>query len=465
MMNKIKIKHKLLIYSFLTQLLIICVLSFTLYDLYKKSIISNIDDGLDIIMLDVYNDLLESNDHTFEKAIFDLDLDEADEFDYKSLGIRLSKLENNQVITLKSNKFVDEFTLNMSEIYALAFETPLFKNKEGYFYEMAKVKVDDKSYIIEVITDDVYLQNSMQKLLKILFIISPLILLFSLISNYILIRKSFLPVKDILDNLRSIQSSSLSKRLERSNNNDEIDLLNQEINNLLQRLEISFEKISQFSSDASHELKTPLTIIRGEIEIALRKQRDISEYKKSLESCLDEILIIQQTVDDLLFLAKSDEQLEQNYYDVYLDEISLDAVKELQNFAKLKKIIVQSNIEHAMQIRGHSKLLKIAIKNVLKNAITFSHEYSKVVIRNYEEDDAYVISIEDFGIGIAFDDQEKIFEKFYRTDKSRNKESGGTGLGMAIVKKIIQIHHGVISLKSEENVGTTVIIKFFKEKK
>lgn len=97
------------------------------------------------------------------------------------------------------------------------------------------------------------------------------------------------------------------------------------------------KKISQFSADASHELKTPLTIIRGEIEIALRKDRNQDEYKETLSNCLDELITIQQTIDDLLFLAKNEhEVLEQNEEEIYLDEVSLEAYKEMQAFAKLK---------------------------------------------------------------------------------------------------------------------------------
>jgi signal transduction histidine kinase len=156
-------------------------------------------------------------------------------------------------------------------------------------------------------------------------------------------------------------------------------------------LESSFERISQFSSDASHELKTPLTIIRGEIEIALRKERSIDYYKDVLNSSLNEIIIIEKTIND---------------------------------------------------------------------AIQFSHKNSQIIVKSYKKESFFEISVQDFGIGIPLNEQEKIFEKFYRTDKSRNKNSGGTGLGMSILKKIIDIHKGKININSKENVGTTITISF-----
>ena len=174
--------------------------------------------------------------------------------------------------------------------------------------------------------------------------------------------------------------------------------------------------------------------------------------------------MIQNTIDDLLFLAKNENNIDTYEEDAYMDEITLEAIKELSLYAKLKNITIQSQIIDIFQIKGHTKLLKIAIKNILKNAISFSHENTNVIIKNYIEGNNLIISIEDKGIGIAQEEQNKIFEKFYRTDKSRNKESGGTGLGMAIVEKIISSHNGKIDLKSIENKGTTVKLIFTKNK-
>lgn len=132
----------------------------------------------------------------------------------------------------------------------------------------------------------------------------------------------------------------------------------------------------------------------------------------------------------------------------------------MQTFAKLKNINLICDIEEPLQINGHHELLKIAIKNILKNAIIFSYKNNTVTISNYKKEDAFIICIKDEGIGISIQDQEKIFDKFYRTDKSRNKDSGGTGLGMSIVEKIVKIHKGKIKIQSEENIGTKVYFLF-----
>ena len=221
---------------------------------------------------------------------------------------------------------------------------------------------------------------------------------------------------------------------------------------LLKRLESSFEKISQFSSDASHELKTPLTIIRGEIEVALRKERSNEEYKSVLNSSLNEIIIIEKTINDLLFLAKNEKDiLIDNQEDIYFDEIIDESINEVKSFAKLNQIEINFILEDTIEYKGYSNLLKIALKNVLKNAIQFSHKNSQIIVKSYKKENFFEISVQDFGIGIAENEQNKIFEKFYRTDKSRNKNSGGTGLGMSILKKIIDIHKGKINIHSKED--------------
>jgi signal transduction histidine kinase len=316
--------------------------------------------------------------------------------------------------------------------------------------------------IIEVATTKDMLWSHLDNLLYILSFIIPIILIFAIIAGNFLIYKSFSPIEKVLEELKNINASDLSARLNNTNNQDEINDLIIEINNLLTRLESSFERISQFSSDASHELKTPLTIIRGEIEIALRKDRSADEYKQSLKTSLDEVIVIEQTINDLLFLAKNEKDLITHDMKevLYFDEIIDESINEMKNFAKLNQIEIKFELVDTIEFKGYSNLLKIAIKNLLKNAIQYSNPNSIIIVKSFKNDGLFNISIQDFGIGIARNEQEKIFEKFYRTDKSRNKNSGGTGLGMSIMKKIIDIHKGIIKIKSEENSGTTIIISF-----
>lgn len=454
-MTNLSIKRKLLIYNIFIQVLILMLFSFSIYKTLEVSSKDKLEATLKVILLDIADDIIEH-----KKELDTREFDEEKEYKFEPLYIRLLK-EENKYKEIKNTNFPSEIKTKDNYLKTLTLNYIDFEYQEHYIISRLKIQMDENYYVLEVATNFSTINSTLENLIYILLFIVPVILVLSIIGGYFLIYKSFLPIEKLLQNLKNINASDLSKRLESKNKNDEIDLLSQEINNLLQRLEISFDKVSQFSSDASHELKTPLTIIRGEIEIALRKDRSSNEYKDTLSNCLDELITIQQTIDDLLFLAKNEhEVLEQNEEEIYLDEVSLEAYKEMQTFAKLKNIKLECQIKEPLQIKGHHKLLKIAIKNILKNAITFSHENSIVTISNYQDEDNQVICIEDKGIGISKEDQEKIFDKFYRTDKSRNKESGGTGLGMSIVEKIVKIHKGAIKLQSEENLGTKVYFIF-----
>ncbi|WP_258238556.1 sensor histidine kinase [Arcobacter sp. CECT 8986] len=456
-MNNLSIKKKLLIYNILIQTIILLLFSFSLYKTLESSSKDKLESTLKVIVLDVVDDIVEHKDR-LAKRVFN----EEKEYKFKPLYIRLLKVDDTYEV-VNSTTFPDDITEDIKQLNSIHKNSISFNYQKDYIISQMKLFLNNQNYVVEVATNFDAINSTLDNILYILFFIVPIILIISIIAGYFLIHKSFAPVENMLGNLKNINASDLSKRLKANNMNDEIDLLANEINNLLQRLQLSFEKISQFSSDASHELKTPLTIIRGEIEIALRKDRSIQEYKDSFENCLDEILVIQQTIDDLLFLAKEEyEVLEKTKEDVYLDEVTNEAYKEMLSFAKLRQIKLQCKIDEAIQIKGHHKLLKIAIKNIIKNAITFSFKNEEVCIKNYSDDKYFIISVKDKGIGISKKDQDKIFEKFFRTDKSRNKESGGTGLGMSIVKKIVKIHNGEIELKSQENKGTCVYFKFLK---
>lgn len=451
-MINLSIKRKLLIYNVLIQIFVIFLLSISIYKTLHISTLDKIQSSLKVIVLDIADDIMEHKGEIKQKVF-----DEEDEYKYKPLYVRLL---DNKFQVINSTKFPKEIPSSFHE-----FQEDMIHFQEFENYIVAEIKLTkyDEKYVLQVATNYKVLNDTMQNLFYILIFIVPIILIFAIIGGYFLVYKSFSPIENMLINLKEINSTTLSKRLKTTNINDEINSLGEEINSLLERLEISFEKINQFSQDASHELKTPLTIIRGEIEIALRKDRSSEEYKETLKSCLDEVLNIQQTVDDLLFLAKNENSDLILSEMVYIDEITTEAVNELLPIAKQKDIKLEVKIENNSQTVAHSKLLKVAIKNIIKNAITFSHEKSNVFIKNYLENGKIVISIEDKGIGIPKNEQKKIFEKFYRTDKSRNKVSGGTGLGMAIVEKIVKIHNGKIELESSENIGTTVKIVLNKE--
>jgi heavy metal sensor kinase len=453
--NKLSIKKKLLLYSFLIQIIILAIFSFSLYKALEISTLDKLQATLKVIILDVTDDLLE------KEQISAVTLDEEKEYKFEPLFIRILDNNNHEKLIQTSN-FPEDIEHNDNYLKNLELNTITFEEQNNYL--VSRIKIDfhkEKIVIIEIATTKEILTSTLEDILYILSFILPIVLIFSILGGNFLIYKSFLPIENILLELKQINAKDLSARLKSNKNKDEINQLVEEVNNLLKRLESSFEKISQFSSDASHELKTPLTIIRGEMEIALRKERLADYYKDVLNSSLNEIIIIEKTINDLLFLAKNEKDiLIDNQEDIYFDEIIDESINEVKSFAKLNQIEINFILEDTIEYKGYSNLLKIALKNVLKNAIQFSHKNSQIIVKSYKKGSFFEISVQDFGIGIEKNEQIKIFEKFYRTDKSRNKNSGGTGLGMSILKKIVDIHKGKINIHSKENIGTTITISF-----
>ena len=455
MTTNLSIKKKLLIYSFFIQLIILSIFSFSLYKAIEISTLDKFQATLKVIILDVTDDLKE------KESISDAVLNEEKEYNFEPLYIRI--LDNNtHKKIIQTTNFPED--IENDDIYLNKLKENIITFEEQNNYLLSRIKIDfnnSQKVIIEVATNKDMLWSHLDNLLYILSFIIPIVLIFAIIGGNFLIYKSFTPIEKVLEELKNITATDLSARLKSSNNQDEINELITEINNLLGRLESSFERISQFSSDASHELKTPLTIIKGEIEIALRKDRNIEEYKQSLKTSLDEVIVIEKTINDLLFLAKNEKDLIlKNMEVLYFDEIIDESINEVKNFAKLNNIKIKFDLIETSEFHGYSNLLKIAIKNILKNAIQFSHNNSEIIVKSYKEKGFFNISIQDFGIGIPLNEQEKIFEKFYRTDKSRSKNSDGTGLGMSIIKKIIHIHKRYIKVESIENIGTTIFISF-----
>ena len=455
MINNLSIKKKLLIYSFLIQAIILTIFSVSLYKALEISTLDKLQATLKVIILDITDDLLEKDKIT--NAI----LDEEKEYNFEPLYIRILDDYTHKMLiqtqNFPSNIEHDDNYLNKLKPSIITFE-------EQNDFLISRIKIDfhgEKNIIIEIVTTKEILTSTLENILYILSFILPIILILAVIAGNFLIYKSFSPIENILFELKQINANDLSARLKTTKNEDEINQLINEVNNLLSRLESSFERISQFSSDASHELKTPLTIIRGEIEVTLRKERTTDEYKNALNNSLNELTLIEQTINDLLFLAKNEKDLildkQENFY---FDELIDESINEIKSFAILHQVEINFVLEDSIEFKGFPNLLKIALKNALKNAIQFSHKNSQVIVKSYINDGIFNISIQDFGIGIPLNEQEKIFEKFYRTDKSRNKNSGGTGLGMSILKKIIDIHKGIIKITSKENIGTTIILSF-----
>lgn len=273
---------------------------------------------------------------------------------------------------------------------------------------------------------------------------------------YMLISKSLSNVQHVTNAAKAMQGEMAHSIIPKSHIAYEIDDLIETFNTLLSELQHAYAQVKQFGQNASHELKTPLTIIKGEVEVGLRKERTIPEYEQILEKVAKEVGVLHEVIEKILFLSSNTKNdLKKHFHEVYLDEVLLEAIEEKRPLCEPKGIHLIVETLQAQNLRGNATLLKIAIANLIDNAIKYSPQNATIHISL----NAHELSIRDEGMGIKQEAIEHVFEQFYRTQESKEIASG-SGLGLAIVKNIIDLHDLSITLESEEQKGTHVVIHF-----
>jgi signal transduction histidine kinase len=232
------------------------------------------------------------------------------------------------------------------------------------------------------------------------------------------------------------------------------------INVMLERLERSFEYIKEFSSSIGHELKSPLAIIKGESEVALRKERTAEDYQKALNVTLDEANRMIRIVEDLVFLAKLDYNPDNIKKEVF-DFIPFfrDIEKRAQTLAAQKQIDLTAAVpEISVTIAGKKLHLSRLFFNIIQNAVRFTPSRGKIHLTVHSRGDALMVSVSDTGLGISEEDLPKIFQRFFHKEQTEPENSGSIGLGLSIAKSIAKFHGGDIEVKSKPGEGATFTV-------
>jgi heavy metal sensor kinase len=314
------------------------------------------------------------------------------------------------------------------------------------------------TYVIQVATHTRFIRNSLSHFKGIMLAAFPIILVLGSLGGWILTRRSLSPIGYIASKAKSITSNNLSERLATRGTNDEMDNLIQTINGMIARLESSFKRISEFTADASHELKTPLCALKGEAEVLLSKERPAGEYQEGLAHFIERFDHLDRMINDLILLSKFDSShVELNMTSLRLDLLVQDMGSLFKVLAEQRGVDLQMDRVQEVTIMGDKVRLQQLFTNLIDNAIKYTTEGSIRITVEKDEENA-VVQLVDTGIGIPREEQEKIFKRFYRVDKSRSKESGGVGLGLSIAEWIVHAHHGRIEVDSELNKGSTFTV-------
>jgi heavy metal sensor kinase len=278
------------------------------------------------------------------------------------------------------------------------------------------------------------------------------------LGGWILARRSLSPIGYIASKTQSITSENLGERLVSRGTGDELDDLIHTINEMIGRLEGSFKRMAEFTADTSHELRTPLCAVRGEAEVLLLKPRSADEYREALVHFIEEFDRLNQMISDLILLSKFDAaQMELKRVPLRLD-LLIEGMGELfQALAEQKGLTLEVEAPEEVTVLGDKVRLQQLFTNLIDNAIKYTPRGSIRILLEKERE-TVVVRVKDTGIGIVSEEQDKIFKRFYRIDKSRSKETGGVGLGLNIAEWIVRAHHGRMEVESELNQGTTFTV-------
>jgi two-component system, OmpR family, sensor kinase len=283
-------------------------------------------------------------------------------------------------------------------------------------------------------------------------------LLLAATGGYFLARKSLAPVVAMGAHAQRIGATNLHERLPVMNANDELGQLATTFNDLLDRLDQSFERQRRFVADASHELRTPLAILRGEAEVAISQQgRKAEDYLESLGILHEETSRLIKIVEDLFTLTRADSgQYPLTAEDVYLEELVADCAHSARTLAREKNIELSVDASSECLVHGDQTLLRRMILNLLDNAIKYTADGGRVDIACRLAPEGFEIDVTDTGTGIAPELHSRIFERFFRADpaRSRSGREGGAGLGLSIALWIAEAHHGRLELVRSDAAGS-----------
>lgn len=459
-MQQLSFKNRIASNYIVTTALLIFVVFFIIYSIVKYSVYSHVNND---ITSEVEKHLreIEIVGNTFHL----IHEEEWKEQEHNTLDVNPVFIQfvdqNLNVIEKSPNLKKSSLIFNKKNAENKLFDTKLADNA----IRQIQVPIYQKTKVIGFIIIAMSLEDAtmvLNNLFEVLLIAYPLILIVLFIIARFIAGRSIKPISAIITTSNIITKDNLTSRIQLPQNRDELFVLSQTINNLLDRIETAIEREKQFTSDASHELRTPLTVIKGTLEVLIRKPRNTNEYEEKINFCVTEVNRLNHLVDQLLLLARFENQKQTLKTEkIYLNAIFLDTIARNSTIIQAKKIIVSTEFSKDYYVETDSYLFSIVINNLISNALKYSNQNGHLSIALKEIDSQVECHIVDTGIGIPTEDLENIFNQFYRSKSNEHPEIKGTGLGLSIVKRLCSLLNIDIAITSQENIGTRVVLSLF----
>jgi heavy metal sensor kinase len=342
-------------------------------------------------------------------------------------------------------------------------KTPILRSREiegrPFRFLLQQLDVNGHVYTVEMGAPADDAVETLHLFRSYLLMFAPLLLLAAAGGGYWLSRRALSPVDALVRTAREVSGTNLNSRLQKLETGDELQRLSDTLNEMLDRIESAFLRITEFTADASHELRTPVSLIRTEAELALRRSRGEAEYKESLRHILLEAERTTVLIEQLLSLARTDSGRETiQLQPVDLNQTLRSVVDGWQQVATIRNLQFSASLdvpECFVFVLGDEILLRRLADILLDNAFKYTSPPGSVHLSLEPKGESAVITVQDSGVGIAEEEQSKIFERFYRVDKARSRAQGGAGLGLAIAQWIVTQHRGSIGVESRSGDGAT----------
>jgi signal transduction histidine kinase len=283
----------------------------------------------------------------------------------------------------------------------------------------------------------------------------PILFVIIIFASIFLVKRTLSPINEIIHTAGKISAQNLNERIKyEADSSDEIGRLRDTLNNLFERLEFQVHQISQFTDHASHQLMNPLTIIKSELDFALRKERNSEDYKNSLVLLSEQTEKMIKIINQLLIISKHENEPSSRKSLFNLSKLIIEDISKV-----FKNVNLSYQIEPDIYLRGSSEIFSIVIENLIDNALKYSISDPEVKITVKKTKDKIEVIVSDNGIGIENQDKDKVFERFFRTGKAEEIGIKGFGLGLTVVKSILTQMNGSISVEDNIPQGSKFIVR------
>ncbi len=455
---KFSLRNRIAVFYLAATGLLIGMLCLAIYSVVEQTVFSHLDDDLDTESNEVIKSLVILNDEFVIANTFEWNESEHGQIEVNPVFVQLVDWNGHLVKKTGNLLNVDlsfdsvyksktYFNTVLSGVPARQLQTPI-KNPVGKTlgFIIVAMPLEESALVLA-------------NLRLILIVAFPLVLIALFFLTRLIAGRSISPINKVISSAEKITKENIDGRIDLPLHKDEIFALVSTINQLLDRIEEAVVREKQFTSDASHELRTPLAVLKGTLEVLIRKPRETKQYEEKISYCIGEVDRMSHVVEQLLLFARYESgKVTPMISKVDLNERILASIERLKNSIEEKRINIRLSNGDSHVVSADPSMLDIILENIISNGIKYSGSSGILDIRIEISEGNVVCSFSDYGGGMTEEQTRRIFDRFYRADESRNSKISGNGLGLSIVKKLAELQNINVRVYSEVSKGTVFTI-------